>query len=177
VALIVLSTTVGGAIILYNLWVGPRLICPCYDVPYTLGMEAGATSNPASGLFYEALVIAPTSGLTTGLFGLIIINDSGDRIGPGSVPSKCAAPADGSLTSFTPGNCSAPVSDWYAVLVFENTTIQSALGSTEHWSATAPLERGTAQIYIVSKASFAGIGWSIAAYSTWGASVSGVAEL
>jgi hypothetical protein len=155
------------------------LVLPsCACVPYELGMVPNGTSNPAAGLYYEALEVSPTSGLTTGMFGLAIVRSTGSGISSGVAPNSCAPPVGGTLTPFTLKNCGAPSGNWYAVLVFENTTIQGVFDSRGHWSGpTALLERSSDQIYVISDASYAGIETTIFAYSTDGASVSGACSL
>ncbi len=142
--------------------------------PYELGMTPIRSSAPSPGVYYEDLGVFPTSGLTTGMFGLRILNSSGVLIAPGTAPGSCAAPSGGTLTAFTWRNCGAPTGNWYCVLVFENTTIQGVFDRSGHWSGpAAPLENTVTQIFIVSGVGYAGIGYTIATYDTDAVSVSG----
>lgn len=164
-------------VFLYEISVDVQPHCPC-DVPFTLGMLAGNSSNPSPGLYFEAVKINPTTGLTTNLFGLRVVTPDASMLKVGVAPATCAAPDSGALTAFTPKNCGASAGVWYAVLVFENTTIQSTYDSSGHWTGSAaPLERSTAEIYLVSDEKIAGSGDTISAFGTGPAAVSGVAVL
>jgi hypothetical protein len=146
----------------------------CGCIPYSLGMVSEGSSNPTPGLYYEPIEISPTSGLTTGMFGLKVFTAAGSPITLGAAPTSCAPPAGGTLTAFTVKNCGSSTGNWYAVLVFENTTVQGVFDDRGHWSSpTAPLERFSDQIYIVSGTSYAGVEYTLSAYSVGGGSVSG----
>jgi len=137
-------------------------------------MEPNGTENPSTGLFYEALALSPTLGLTTGMFGLMLFNASGGEVAVATVPPGCVGPDGGVLTSFGPTECGATSEGWYAVLVYPNMTVESNFGSSGHWSGTpVALELGASQIYVVSSVSYAHTGATLRAYSIGRVSVAG----
>lgn len=140
-------------------------------------LEIGS-SHPAGGPFEIELLVGPTSGLTTGMFGLRIFNSTGVTFLPGTAPGTCLAPSGGALTSFTTKNCGAPTEGWYAVLTFTNTTIQNVFDKAGLWSGpTAPVRIELNQIYLLSDENLTGVGYTLTAYTHGSQAVEGEASL
>ncbi len=145
------------------------------STPYTLQMSNQGQSTPAAGTDFITLSINPTSGLTTGIFGLKAQNVVHSGIPAGTVNAACVQYA-----TFTAAHCAAPAaSTWYAVLVFSNSTVASAWGSTSAWSGgTVALNAGmTLVVVTASTTSFSGIGDTLSAYGTGSSSVRGTETL
>ncbi len=145
------------------------------STPYSLQMSNEGQSTPAAGTDFITLAINPTSGLTTGLFGLKVTNVLNLGVAAGVVTATCVTYA-----TFTAAHCAAPAANtWYAVLVFSNSTVASAWGSTSTWSGgTVALNAGMSLVVVTpSGTSLSGIGDSMDAYGTSGSSVSGSVTL
>ncbi len=145
------------------------------STPYSLQMSNQGQSSPAAGTYFITLAINPTSGLTTGLFGLKITNVVNIGITAGTPTATCITYA-----AFTVAKCAAPAATtWYAVLVFANSTVASAWGATSTWSGgTVALNAGMSLVIVTpSAATFSGIGDTLGAYGTSGSSVSGSVAL
>jgi flagellin-like protein len=143
--------------------------------PYSLQMSNKGQSTPVAGTDYITLAVNPTSGLTTGLFGLKITNVVHTGITAGTVTAACVQYA-----ALTGANCAAPAANtWYAVLVFSNSTVASAWGSTSTWSGgTVALNAGMTLVIVTSSTtSFSGIGDTLSAFGTSSSSVSGSVTL
>jgi hypothetical protein len=144
---------------------------------YALQMSNLGSSHTTATVFGVELGIDPTTGLTTGFFGMKMSNASYVFIPPGVPPASCAAPNRTSAIAFTPESCGAPESGWYVVLVFENNTIASVLGSSEHWLGAPVALDGRMHIDLVSGTAYAATGEFLSAYGTGVSSVSGSVAL
>lgn len=122
--------------------------------PYSLGMWDAGSSQPATGVFYSKLLIEPTPGLTTGLFGFKLTSTTTGGIAPGMRPTTCTAPSGSSFTTFSAANCGAPSSAWYTVLTFQNGTVASTFDSSGHWSGAALALNATMNVFVVSDANY-----------------------
>jgi hypothetical protein len=132
--------------------------------PYSIQMVEVGASHPNTDLYYIDIAVNPTVGLATAVFGLRITNISGSVITPGIAPPSCAAPYGGTLSAFNPENCGTPDGNWYAVLVFENTTVSSVFDVSGRWSgASASVDQGSSEINIVSNANYTDKGYYLSA--------------
>jgi len=115
--------------------------------PYSLQMSNRGQSTPAAGTDYITFALSPTSGLNTGIFGLKVQNVVHTGIAAGTVTAACVQYA-----AFNAVNCAAPAaSAWYAVLVFSNSTVASAWGTTSLWTGgTVSLNAGMTLVVVTS---------------------------
>jgi len=138
---------------------------------YLLLMSSPSGSSPAAGVSWESIVIDPTSGLTTGIFGLNLTAVGGGAITIGTAPvTTCKAGA-----TFSAANCGAPASgNWYSVLVYgTNDTVANVLSGSS-WTGAAVTLNSAMELYLVSGAtSYYGTGDVLAAYPTGSSIVSG----
>jgi hypothetical protein len=118
--------------------------------PYALGLENLGSSNPAPGVYYIALDVFPSSGLTTGLFGLWLTNSTTGLLETGDAPASCAPPSGGAYTPFNSSNCGTPTGNWYAVLVFTNGTVANVFSGTGAWVGGTVSLANYMQIDVVS---------------------------
>jgi hypothetical protein len=144
--------------------------------PCILGMENLGPYHPATGVFEIEIAIYPTEGLPTGVFGLEVRNSTSGMVPSGIHPSSCVASSGGSFTAFTVANCGAPTGNWYAVLVFENTTI-AAVFDSEGWSGAEVTVTTLMEIYVISGTSYYGIGDTLITWPTGSGSIAGTVSL
>src|SRR5208282_6898044 len=76
------------------------------STPYSLQMSNQGQSTPAAGTYWITLAINPTSGLTTGLFGLKVTNVVNIGIAAGTPTATCITYA-----AFTVAKCAAPAAN------------------------------------------------------------------
>jgi hypothetical protein len=141
--------------------------------PYSLGLENLGSSNPAHGLYYVDLDVFPSSGLTTGIFGLRLTNSTTGPLELGDAPASCAPPSGSDYTAFTASNCGAPTGIWYAVLVYTNGTVANVFSGTGAWVGAAVSLANYMHIDVVSAANYTQSGDLLDAYGTSEWSVSG----
>lgn len=136
---------------------------------YVLGMSAPTESNPASGVYYAAIALAPSAGLTTGMFGLDLLTASDVAIPGSSADVSCKVGA-----SLSPTTCGAPPSGgWYAVLYsLASDTIANVYASGA-WAGAPVTVTGAMGLIVVSSTSYAGTADTLQAFATGSATVSG----
>ncbi len=146
----------------------------CSAPSYLLGMSEVGAAEPAADTYWVELALTPTSGLTTGVFGLEVTSASSTTV-PGSTPSSsCTVGA-----VFEVSHCAAAVDDsdeWYGALVYANGTIANVFGSGG-WTGPTVTVTGEDTVFIVSGADLDGIGDVLSAFATGSASVSGSVTL
>lgn len=133
---------------------------------YELGLELTGSSQPEPGLFYTALEVSPTLGLTTGMFGLKLTNSSGGPIMAGTAPAACAPV--GNTTPFGPSKCGAPSQGWYAVLVLHDGNITGTFDVAGHWRGSSVPVLGSDLLYLVSDTNLTVPAGTLSAYSIVG---------
>lgn len=138
---------------------------------YALGMSVVASSGSGSTWDID-LALAPTSGLTTGLFGLVLRNATSEN-----VPLASAVGGAGCTVgaSFTGTSCTGVSGDWYAVLVNDLDEIAATYTLTG-WSGTITLNAGYS-LFVVTATSVDGIGDTLTAFATGSSDVSGSVAL
>jgi hypothetical protein len=144
----------------------------CTGFACSLAMHNLGQSQPAPGVFEIEITVNPTEGLPTGVFGLEIRNSTDGVVPPGIHPLSCTASSGGSFTAFTVGYCGAPTGSWYAVLVFDNTTVATVF-DTGGWSGAEVTLTTLMEIYVISGTSYHGVGDSLIAQGTGSSSISG----
>jgi len=147
--------------------------------PYSLGMGTPSTSNPAANTYYEVIVLSPTGGVTTALFGLSVLKTSGTAItsiATASIPTNCKAG-----NAITVANCASPgAAGWYIALAYQgNSTIIStyAGGATPAWTAATVALSSAMELLLVSYTSYAATGDTLNAVASSSSSVSGSVSL
>jgi len=123
--------------------------------PYQLSFGSGTPSSHA-GAFYDNFTMVPTSGLTTGIFGLKITTPAGSPVAVGT-GSGLTAPTSGS---------------WYAVITNASGAVLSTYTSAG-WTVTSVTVSSSQTLVIVSAVQLAGTGDSLSAFGTGSSSVSG----
>jgi flagellin-like protein len=177
--ILLVAITVVLAAVLYVLISG--LTSSGASTPYSLGMsEKSATTTGGNWITIQ---VNPTSGLTTGLFGLKVTSNVNSSTVSASYPAANATCKAGVSYAAGASGCGAPTTkySWYAVLVNSGGSILSVFtstgASTTGWTATAAVS-GSDTLYIVSGAVLSGsIGFVMNAYPTSSSSVSGTVTL
>ncbi len=143
--------------------------------PYSLQMTNDGQTVPAAGTYYITLALNPTSGLTTGFFGLKVTNVSSATVNGAAVPTTtCKLYATFGSTACP--KATAASTAWYVVLVAENGTVANSYG-TAGWSAPTVAVTGAETLVVVTGASITSIDDTLSAFSTGSASVSGSVSL
>ncbi len=180
--ILLVAITVVLAAVLYVLISG--LTSTGARTPYSLGMsETGATTTGGNWI---AITVNPTTGLTTGLFGLKVTSSvNSSTVTVGADPGYATTCKPGGVSTYSQTNCAKPTAadSWYAVIVNSNGTVASVFSTSTTptgWSTTVAVS-GAMTIYVISDASSptlsGGNGFSLSAYSTSSASVSGSVTL
>ena len=170
--ILLVAITVVLAAVLYVLVSG--LTKSGASVPYQLGMQP--TSNTGSGTSWsDILALAPTSGLTTSMFGLKVTTSA-------SVTYATVAPSGTgcsiSAATNVPTSCTGTTGGWYGVLVSPSSGDIVALysGTTAGWTyvtgTTVALNNGYT-LWVITPTQVAGNSYTISAFSTGTSSVSG----
>jgi len=172
--ILLVAITVVLAAVLYVLVSG--LTRTGASTPYSLGMAV--TSATGSGSNYAVtLSLSPTSGLTTGAFGLQVQNNGGiSQATVGSNPAGCKAGA-------APTVCTSNGAGWYAILVASNGTVSATYsGASAAWGnfyvgVTTISVNGAYNLVVISNVAYDGNGFVVSAFGTGTSSVSGSANL
>jgi flagellin-like protein len=122
--------------------------------PYQLSFGSGTPGSHGTA-FYDNFTMVPTSGLTTGIFGLKITTPAGSPV---------------AVETGTP--FAAPTSGWYAVITSASGGVLSTYTSTG-WTVTSVTVSSSQTLVIVSAVQLAGTGDSLSAFGTGSSSVSG----
>ncbi|MGP8077978.1 MAG: hypothetical protein ACLQC7_07230 [Thermoplasmata archaeon] len=142
---------------------------------YELGMAPTLNFGTPS-TWGDILALSPTSGLMTDMFGLVVTT-------PGGIAVPVAGPSgtDCSVSGVThvPSACLGTAGGWYAVLVSPSTGYIVALysGPIPGWTyaggvTTIALNNGYS-LWVITAIPFAGEGYTMSAFSTGAAQVSG----
>jgi flagellin-like protein len=172
--ILLVAITVVLAAVLYVLVSG--LTRTGASTPYELGMSE--TSTTGSGTTYNIiLALSPTSGLTTGAFGLKVASSGGITMATVAVsPAGCKAGA-------APTTCTGTAGGWYGILVASNGTVVATYsGASATWGnyfagVTTITLNGGFSLWLITQSSIAGAGNVISAFGTGTSSVSGSANL
>jgi flagellin-like protein len=167
--ILLVAITVVLAAVLYVLISG--LTHTGASTPYTLGMSSPTQSNPAAGIYYNAITISPQNGLTTGMFGLALKSPGGTSIAVGTAPAACKWVVAG--TAFSSTNCGAPTGTWYVVLYWLGNGSIANVYTSGGWSTPTFPVTNSEQLVVVSGATLAGTSDTLSAFSTGSSSVSG----
>jgi len=169
--ILLVAITVVLAAVLYVLIAG--LTHTGASTPYSLGMSVPSPSNPAAGIYYETITLSPTSGLTTGLFGLALKSSSSASIAAGTATVANCKPG----ATYGTAACAAPASGaWYAVLYWQGNATVASVYSGGAWTATVGVTSAT-YLTVVSAATLAGSQDTLNAVSIGSSSVSGQSGL
>jgi len=174
--ILLVAITVVLAAVLYVLISG--LTKTGASTPYSLGMGISGTSGPAGtpASYYVTLSLAPTTGLTTGIMGMSVVNINGATQVNTAASANCINGAASPQT-----NClGTAASGWYGVLVSSGGTVVATWAGGA-WGAlgtatTIPLT-GAYTLIIVSEALYDGNGYTLSAYGTGSSTVSGSVSL
>jgi len=165
--ILLVAITVVLAAVLYVLVAG--LTHTSTSTPLSIQMSNPTPSNPASGIYWEAITLNPTSGLTTSMFTFGFQTISKTGISVGTAPTTtCKATATFSATT-----CTAPTGNWYTVLVYLSNTTVANVYSNGAWTGSTVSVTAGLQLVFVSGASYAGTGDLLSAIPASSQSVSG----
>lgn len=135
--------------------------------PYALGMgEEGNSVSRNGAVFYVNLSLSPTSGMTTGMFGLKIAT-AGPILGPApdGAPTACAI---GPSTTVSP--CVAAAGGWYGVLTAGDgevlATYPSGSELSTSWNGGAVTLSSHDTLTLISSYPLGGTGAVLASFST-----------
>jgi flagellin-like protein len=173
--ILLVAITVVLAAVLYVLVSG--LTRTGASTPYSLGMAVNSATGSGS-TWVVNLALSPTSGLTTGAFGLSVVNNVGVAQATEAAPAACKAYAASPTTS-----CTGVAGGWYGVLVASNGTVAATYsGATAGWTGygtgvTTISLSGSYTLWVVSAVTYDGAGYVISAFGTGTSSVSGSANL
>lgn len=158
VVLVVIAASVVPAFVLYVLVSG--LERTSLSPPEFLGLEVVSSAGPAGTppSYFVNLSLEPTAGLSTGMFGLSVVNSSGDMQAVLPASANCTYGASDPLA-----DCVASGSGWYAVLLGATDVVlatYSKLSSSVSWTNEAPgvssaTVSGSNRIMVVSGADYA----------------------
>jgi len=171
--ILLVAITVVLAAVLYVLIAG--LTHTGASTPYSLGMSTPTPSNPAAGVYYETIAVSPTSGLTTGLFGLALKSSSGASIAAGTASSTTTCKA---TAAYSTADCGAPASGtWYAVLYWQGNATIANVYSGGAWTGGTVGVTSALYLTVISGASLVGTQDTVNAVSLGSSSVSGSSGL
>jgi hypothetical protein len=154
------------------------------STPYLLGMsvssDAGPLGTPTSYYVNLSLDPVPSTGFSTAIFGLQLLNSTNSAQSLVGASSGCVWGASSPAT-----DCVAGGTGWYAVLVGPTGSVAATYSLSAGrgvWgnfagSSTSVELNNDYTLTIVSDASYAGGGFSLAAFSTGSESVAGSVHL
>jgi hypothetical protein len=137
-------------------------------------LEMAPFSSSASGSsYYEEVVLAPSTGLTTEMFGLMVMNATDVTQPLATVPAAC--PYGAAVSACVNGT------GWYAVLLNDTGKVIGTYGSLG-WGDLAPSTTNVTltaamELVIVSNIPYVGGGYTLSAFSTGAAEVTGSTTL
>ena len=167
--ILLVAITVVLAAVLYVLISG--LTHTGASTPYALEMTSPQSyTNPSAGVYYAFIYITPTTGLTTGMFGLSLEASNNLPTGTiGTAVAACKWVAGG--TAYTV--CVAPATGtWYGVLYWQGNGSVASVYTSGGWSNTWPTTPAQ-ELLIVSSASLQGSSDTMNAFSTGSSTVTG----
>jgi flagellin-like protein len=171
--ILLVAITVVLAAVLYVLVSG--LTHSGASTPYSLGPSSPSASVPAAGVNWISITLNPTTGLTTGMFGLSLANLNSIGIGVGTAAvATCKAGA-----ALTAANCGAPATgNWYAALSYlSNGTVANVYSGGAWTGPTVPVSAAMQLMFVSGATSYSGTGDQLSAFSTGSSSVSGSVSL
>jgi len=173
--ILLVAITVVLAAVLYVLVSG--LTRTGASTPYEIVMTSTGQSS-GTNTYFDIMSIAPTSGLTTSMFGLKVTQLGGTTLTvlpTASLPATCVE-----STAPTTSICTGVTGDWYGLIVSGTSGATVAIYTASGWSyasgSTLALSNGYT-LYVVTYVNFAGSGAVISAFSTGTNSVSGSGNL
>jgi archaeal type IV pilus assembly protein PilA len=168
--ILLVAITVVLAAVLYVLisgLTGSTASAPISLAPAVTGTGGGGTT------WYVSVGITPSSAIATSAFGLKVTTTSATQATGASTPAGCTATGTPAYVAGT--TCTGPTSGWYAVLTNAAGKIVSGYSGagTATWSASVTITGGSYTLNIISAAQYDGNGYTLAAFGTGSASVSG----
>ena len=174
--ILLVAITVVLAAVLYVLISG--LTKTGASTPYELGMAIqtpggviGPVNTPPT--YYITMDLSPTSGLTTGIMGLSVLNSASVAQTDTAASGSCT----NAITTYTTSCVGTAATGWYAVLVNSATGAVAAVFASGVWgamgTATTIALNANYVIVVVSEVALDGAGYTLTAYGTDTSSVSG----
>jgi flagellin-like protein len=165
--ILLVAITVVLAAVLYVLisgLTGSTAAAPITLAPAVLGTGGSGTT------WYVTVGITPSAAIGTTQFGLKVVNAGTTQATGAAVGANCAA-----TKAYVAGTtCTGPTAGWYAVLTNSAGTIVSLYsGTTAAWSNALTITGGSYTLNIISAAQYDGNGYTLSAFGTGSASVSG----
>ncbi len=170
--ILLVAITVVLAAVLYVLISG--LTSSTASAPISLAPAVTSTGGGGT-TWYVAVGVTPSASIATTAFGLRVTTSSATApLAAAAAPAGCTATGTPAYTAGT--TCTGVAGDWYAVLTNSAGAIVS-LYLSGGWSASVTISGGAFTLNIVSAAQYDGNGYTLSAFGTGSASVSGQAFL
>jgi flagellin-like protein len=168
--ILLVAITVVLAAVLYVLisgLTGSTASAPIALAPAVTGTGGGGAT------WYVAVGVAPSSTIATTQFGLKVTNTTATQVISGAVGGAgCTL-----HSAYTGGTtCTGVAGKWYAVLTNATGNIV-AIYLSSGWGTSVSISGGSFTVNVISAAQYDGQGYSLTAYGTGSASVSGTVQL
>jgi archaeal type IV pilus assembly protein PilA len=164
--ILLVAITVVLAAVLYVLisgLTGSTAAAPISLAPAVTGTGGGGTT------WFVVVSITPSSAIATSQFGLKVTTTAATQ--PTAAPNAACIAGAAYVAGTT---CTGVAGDWYAVLTNSAGTIVATFsGATPAWTASTTITGGSYSLNIISAAQYDGNGYTLSAYGTGSASVSG----
>jgi len=172
--ILLVAITVVLAAVLYVLISG--LTSSTATAPVSLAPAINPSSTGGSGsTWYVSVGINPTAQIATSQFGLKVTTSSATApLAGAAAPAGCTATGTPAYTAGT--TCTGVAGNWYAVLTNAIGNIVSIYTSAG-WSVSVTVSGGSYTLNIISAVVYDGAGYTLSAFGTGSASVSGQVSL
>ncbi len=141
-----------------------------------IALAPAVTGSGGSGTtWYVAVSLAPSATVTTTQFGLKVTNTTATQGTGAKAGTNCVV----GYTPYTAGTtCTGTTGKWYAVLTNATGGIVAIYsGTTATWSTSVSISGGSFTVNVISASQYDGQGYSLSAYGTGSASISGSVQL